>query len=139
MPAPPLPHLLDRQGASRIERLVRESLTDEEPPPPGPHALLCAACHHPITDERLRIRVQGSHHHQCVNPAGVTFRVSCFGEAAGAVAIGPPEAEHSWFPGHRWQYALCGDCGEHLGWRYSGIGEFFGLIEEKLRRPATPS
>ena len=139
---PPAHHHLDRDAVERIEQLVREALRrqeEEKKTPPEPHALLCAACDHPVTDERLRIRVQGAHRHHCVNPLGVTFDVSCFSEAGGALALGTPESDDSWFPGHRWRYALCGGCGEHLGWHYSGIDEFFGLIEEKLKRPPNGS
>ena len=134
MPLPP-PRHLDREAVERIEQLVRKALRREEgEAPPEPHALLCAACDHSVSDERLRIRVQGSHRHQCVNPLGSTFQVSCFSDAPGALALGSPESAYSWFPGHRWRYALCGGCGEHLGWHYSGIDEFFGLLEEKLKR-----
>ena len=130
-----LPRHLDRDGTKQIERMVRAALHQEGEAPPEPHALLCAACAHPVTDERLRIRVQGAHQHHCVNPAGVAFQVNCFQEAPGAIPIGEAESQHSWFPGHRWRYALCGGCGEHLGWHFSGISEFFGLIEGKVRPP----
>ena len=114
--------------------MISAALGREEEAPPEPHALLCATCRHPITDDRLRIKVQGSHRHHCVNPAGIAFQVECFGEAPGAIEVGPAESRHSWFPGHRWCYALCTGCGEHLGWHFAGVAEFFGFIREKLRK-----
>ncbi len=98
-----------------------------------PGTLYCSACGHPITDASQRTRVQGSHEHDCINPAQITFHIGCFVSAAGCAAAGRFTAEHSWFPGYRWRYALCAACGEHLGWEFSGIGGFFGLVLDRLK------
>ncbi|GAB6042876.1 cereblon family protein [Endothiovibrio diazotrophicus] len=127
--------LLDRSSLPGLERLIRHAQTQQDDLPlPEEYALRCTACGHPVTDERLRIQVQGAHRHHCVNPVGLAFQVNCFSEAPGALALGHPQAEYSWFTGHRWRYALCGGCGEHLGWHYEGIERFFGLIEGSLKR-----
>ena len=28
---------------------------------------------------------------------------------------------------------VCGGCGEHLGWRFSGAAPFYGLLLDRLR------
>ncbi|MBI4517419.1 MAG: hypothetical protein HY699_16570 [Deltaproteobacteria bacterium] len=98
------------------------------------HAIVCAACRHPITSERARICVNRAHLHRCVNPAGYVFEIGCFGSAAGCKTWGAPSPEHTWFPGFAWDYALCGDCRGHLGWRFSGAAgaAFFGLVLNRL-------
>ena len=68
-----------------------------------------------------------------MNPEGTVFVIGCFAQAPGCVAIGAPMLEWTWFPGCRWQVALCRACGEHLGWRYTGADTFHGLILERLR------
>jgi hypothetical protein len=91
--------------------------------------LYCAACRHPITRERERIVVQGRHEHTYANPQGISYRIGCFAEATGCAQVGPASGAWSWFPGYRWQIAVCGGCGAHLGWRYTGGDHiFYGLI-----------
>jgi len=96
--------------------------------------LVCAACGHPITSDDARIDVAGQHRHTCVNPAGVVFRIGCFRPAAGMADRGPLVAEHSWFPGYRWQIGVCARCQTHLGWGFRGRDRepFWGLILERL-------
>jgi len=118
------------------ETLVRPTAGDDEE-----DALLCAFCHHLITSNRDRTTVNDQHRHQCTNPAGITFRIGCFRRAPGCRATGLPTTEHTWFPGHAWQIALCAGCHSHLGWRFvasDGSG-FFGLILAHLvaRGPAS--
>lgn len=91
--------------------------------------LCCAACRHPITRERDRIFVQGTHEHTYANPHGISYHIGCFAEASGCAHHGPATDAWSWFPGYRWQIAVCGGCGAHLGWRYTGgDAVFHGLI-----------
>lgn len=94
--------------------------------------LRCRACGHPVTEDAERISVSGSHVHMRVNPAGVEYTFGCFGAAPGCAALGRSTAEHTWFPGCRWRIAVCGSCGEHLGWSFSGAHRFFGLILARL-------
>jgi len=116
-----------------LEREVR--LADKSKPADEPeHALVCALCRHPITSERQRIEVNGSHQHHCVNPAGLLFHIGCFGDAPGCAAWGEPTTEFTWFPGFAWCYALCRSCRAHLGWRFGGTADdvFFGLVLNRL-------
>lgn len=94
--------------------------------------LLCAACAHPVTDEGAAMEAGGSHHHFVTNPSGVEFGLGCFRRAPGCRLAGAPTREFTWFAGCRWRYALCGGCGEHLGWYYDGAAEFYGLILGRL-------
>ncbi|MGQ0657143.1 MAG: cereblon family protein [Chromatiales bacterium] len=96
--------------------------------------LRCAACGQTVTDEAQRIAMRGSHLHRCTNPAGYTYGIGCFRNAPGCGHVGELTAAYTWFAGYRWQVALCGGCGEHLGWRYrdSGSEGFYGLITARL-------
>jgi hypothetical protein len=98
-------------------------------------ALVCVDCAHPITTEAARIERGGAHVHERLNPAGIRFRVGCFREAPGAVALGDETAYFTWFAGFAWTVAACGLCCGLAGWRYrSPVGEqFYGLILDRLR------
>ncbi len=71
-----------------------------------------------------------------VNPDGVEFEIARFRDAPGCRAIGEPVSYWTWFPGCAWQPAVCAACGAHLGWRFSGAEEFFGLIVDHLIAPS---
>lgn len=94
--------------------------------------LLCRACGHAITFEKSAIAVQGDHEHTFRNPAGYSFHVRCFEEAPGVQISGAPTPEASWFAGTVWRFASCQRCQEHLGWRYEGSRNFYGLIATRL-------
>ena len=96
------------------------------------HPVSCAAA---ITSQRHRIAVHGSHEHRFVNPAGFLFHIGCFAEAIGCAIVGPSSLEYPWFPGYAWRFALCGQCGRHLGWHFRSDGSegFFGLILDRMR------
>lgn len=119
---------------------LREDRKPEEPAPGragtlgrADGRLLCAACGHPITSPRERIRAGGAHQHTFTNPAGFVFRIGCFGRAPGCVQAGAPTLEHTWFAGQAWRCALCGGCRTHLGWAFQdGSSGFFGLILDRL-------
>ena len=105
-------------------------------------AIVCAACRGTITSARHRIVTHGSHEHRFMNPAGFLFHIGCFGEAIGCRIVGPDSLEYPWFPGFAWRFALCGQCGQHLGWhfrhfRMEGRDSFFGLILNRLLQPAS--
>lgn len=93
----------------------------------------CAACLNYITRAEEKIRKQGAHQHVCTNPANRTFRIGCFREARGCTIVGHPTGEHTWFPGYAWAVALCGKCGEHLGWKFTALDDdFHGIILSKV-------
>ena len=94
--------------------------------------LLCHACGQVITSAAARRAVNGTHEHERTNPTGYRFRFGCFSQAPGCACLGQPSDAHSWFAGCRWRIAVCGACGEHLGWCFSGADEFFGLILNRL-------
>lgn len=99
---------------------------------PG-RALGCAFCRRPITSSAAAIEVSGAHEHSFTNPAGITFRIGCFADAAGLTRAGPSTLEWTWFPGYAWQVELCAGCREQLGWFYrSPHGRFHGLILDNL-------
>ena len=101
---------------------------------PDDHALRCAACGHPITDDDSRRELAGKHEHTFVNPAGFVHHIGCFAAAPGCCHLGPTETAFSWFPGWSWQLAACAKCRAHLGWIYRNAGEqFHGLILAALR------
>lgn len=82
----------------------------------------------------------GGHEHGRINPAGLSFHIACFAAAPGAAAVGPATLEHSWFAGYGWRIALCGGCGEQLGWRFEAPDgdRFFGLIVGRLMAGEPP-
>ncbi len=96
-------------------------------------AIVCAACGHSITDTDARPAHAGRHHHTCVNPAGIVYRIGCFRSAPGCVGVGEWSTYWSWFEGYAWQVSCCQGCSIHLGWGFQGDGgPFFGLILERL-------
>lgn len=127
-------HLLKRSTpgpatARRVKLDLKEG-QQEEPE----RAILCAACRHRLTSERQRISVGDSHEHRFFNPHGFLFHIGCFRAAPGCAVSGVPSMEFTWFPGYAWRFALCGGCGEHLGWRFESAdaATFFGLILNRL-------
>ncbi len=111
-PAPTGQDRAQRRTESRDERWVR-----------------CAACGHALAREADRLPLETS---TFVNPAGFVHSLAAFGEAPGCAVEGEPTTYWTWFPGHPWQYALCGKCGTHLGWAFSGPSRFFGLLVDRL-------
>lgn len=94
--------------------------------------LRCRRCDHAITRPAARVSRAGAHVHTRINPGGWVYSIGCFAEAPGCVTTGPATTEHTWFAGHAWRVALCGACGEHLGWRFEGPDAFWGIILERL-------
>ena len=100
--------------------------------------IVCAACEHVLTSARARIEMDGSHVHDRENPHGFRFQFACFDAAPGCRPIGNQSAEHTWFPGYRWQLDYCRGCGAHLGWMFVSSGHrFHALIVDRVHeRPA---
>ncbi|MEZ5559432.1 MAG: cereblon family protein [Pseudomonadales bacterium] len=96
--------------------------------------VFCGICSHVIGRRSDAIEVNGSHSHQCVNPYGIRFDVTCYAEALGCTISGQPSAADTWFAGFRWRLATCGDCGAHLGWYFDRNSEYFyGLIRDRIQ------
>ncbi|MDY6823922.1 MAG: cereblon family protein [Thermodesulfobacteriota bacterium] len=107
--------------------------TVERSEPEVPKLLLCRQCRQPITTPEHRIVVNNYHCHTFANPGGIVFDVGCFQRAPGCGHTGAPTDEFTWFPGYKWQIAVCGGCLLHMGWRFtSPAGEFHALILDNL-------
>ncbi len=91
----------------------------------------CKNCNYEITTPAQALQ---PHEHTFRNPAGYSFHVLCYSDAPGALEVGSPTSEASWFPGHDWTFAVCKQCSNHLGWWYSGNTRFAGLIATRLIR-----
>lgn len=99
----------------------------------------CARCGAPITRGRWEMSLNGGFEHVFFNPAGIVFRILCFKEAPGAVAVGSASGQFTWFRGYLWRISACRSCDQHLGWRYEGTDKpriFFGLIKDALTTQA---
>jgi hypothetical protein len=95
--------------------------------------IVCRACAAFIAETRSRIEVNGAHAHSFINPAGAIFRVGCHAHAPGVVGVGEESDEWTWFTGFSWQVAVCGRCGEHLGWCYrNALARFVALILDRV-------
>jgi hypothetical protein len=125
---------LDARGTARAPdtgAAVKER--SGEAGPDVRRVLLCAACRHPVTDDRERIAMADRHEHVCTNPHGFAYRIGCFRHAPGCVGVGPQDGSFSWFPGYTWQIAVCRRCHGHLGWVFrAGADRFHGLVLDRL-------
>ncbi|PYQ12811.1 MAG: hypothetical protein DMF80_17925 [Acidobacteria bacterium] len=111
---------------------VRPAASSSEEEASG-RVLACAGCRLPVTTSAARMEVAGSHEHTFANPAGFSFRIGCFSDATGCVAVGEPSAYWSWFPPHSWLVEQCAACRQHLGWLFrAGTAGFHGLILDRL-------
>lgn len=120
-----------RDGDSGGAAVASRASTKKQAAKPD-RPLRCHACGHVITTVAARRDVNGAHEHEGTNPAGYRFRFGCFSQAPGCACLGEPTDAHSWFAGCRWRIAVCGACGEHLGWCFSGTHDFYGFILDRL-------
>ena len=83
--------------------------------------------------------MNGSHTHTFINPAGVIHKIACFAAAPGVRALGEASDYWTWFPGFAWQVAVCGGCGEHIGWCFAGAEQRFValLLEHIIEEPGS--
>jgi hypothetical protein len=95
---------------------------------------LCAWCLNHVARERDRFAYDGRDEFVFTNPDGIRFEIITFSQTIGCREAGEPTLEHTWFPGHAWSFCLCDRCGQHLGWCYSGVHEFVGLIKNRIVR-----
>ena len=81
----------------------------------------------------MQIDMLGSHVHNFTNPSGDSFTLRCFREAPGCETKGVPIDDFTWFPGYKWCFSFCVNCGVQSGWFYlSAEDSFFGIIREAL-------
>jgi len=97
-----------------------------------PDDWLCIACNKKITSDKERFEYNNQSEFQFVNPGGFYFDIITFRSADGCFEIGEPTLDHTWFDGHKWSFAICSRCSNHLGWKYVGKNSFFGLIKSRL-------
>jgi len=124
-------HLFERESAAQQQR---DSLDEEAPTLEYGKAIRCAYCKTIITYQGNAEIIQGRHVHHFTNPGGYEFTLGCY-RRAWCNVVGRPMLEWTWFSAHTWQYALCPQCQEHLGWFYHCSSEdsaFFGLILDRL-------
>lgn len=95
----------------------------------------CRKCLAAITTGDQRIEVDGRHVHLRLNPNAFAFLFGCFKGAPGVTPEGTPTSDATWFAGHQWQYAMCTNCGTHLGWVFTGASSFVALVLERLAPP----
>ena len=123
--------LLDRRFNTQADHKTENQ--DEADTGKG-HAIRCGFCRAIISYPGNQLERLGKHIHTFRNPSGLSFTIACYARAW-CDAVGSPTEEWSWFPGYRWQYALCHACHEHLGWFYRTDGDlapFYGLILPRL-------
>ncbi len=95
---------------------------------------LCAWCHNRVANETDRFSFEGKDEFSFRNPEGIQFEIISFSETRGCCETGLPTLEHTWFPDHAWTYSHCDQCGQQLGWHFTGQHEFTGLIKKKIVR-----
>lgn len=106
-------------------------------PSQGDGDWLCAWCLTSVAHEKDRFRIEGRDEFTFSNPSGVHFEIITFLQTLGCRESGIPTLEHTWFPGYAWSHCLCANCGQHLGWFYSGTHRFVGLIKTQIVRALT--
>ncbi len=95
---------------------------------------LCAWCHNRIASERDRFAYDGKDEFAFSNPQGIHFEIITFIDTLRCTESGIPTLEDTWFPGYAWSFCQCSECGQHLGWYYSGPQQFVGLIKNRIVR-----
>ncbi len=95
---------------------------------------LCSWCLNRVANEKDRFQYDGKDEFAFSNPERIRFAIITFSQTLGCRETGAPTLEHTWFPGHAWSYCLCAQCGQHVGWYYSGQHEFAGLIKARILR-----
>ncbi len=97
-----------------------------------PDDWLCLACNKKITEDKERFAYDGKTEFQFRNPDGYVFDIITFLTADGCREEGIPTLEFTWFKNHAWSFAVCSRCGLHLGWKYVGEFNFYGLIKSRM-------
>jgi len=97
---------------------------------------LCIACNKKITSDKERFEYNDQSEFQFINPNGFYYDIITFEAADGCFEVGEPKLDFTWFDGHKWSFAVCSRCSNHLGWKYNGKYSFFGLIKSRLIKGA---
>lgn len=84
----------------------------------GAKAYQCIGCGGLITHSDQLLAVEGGIRHSFVNPSGIEYEFHTFSSCPGAISLGEPTTDHTWFAGYCWRIALCRNCGLHMGWHY---------------------
>jgi hypothetical protein len=95
---------------------------------------LCAWCHNRVANECDRLEVSGQNEFTFKNPEGIRFEIITFSQTYGCRQSGAPTLQCTWFPGYAWSYCQCAECGQHLGWFYTGPDDFAGMIKARIVR-----
>lgn len=119
--------LLFKEDGTVDADLFKDATLDEGEGGDSPW-LVCKACGQKVARTSWRCEVNGRHRHVFSNPGGYVFEIGCFAKGLGLIMEGDPTDEFTWFPGYRWQIALCSTCAALLGWRYTGASHFYGLV-----------
>lgn len=96
------------------------------------YKLCCAICGVKITSNQQQLEIEGSHTHSKKNPANQQFFIRCFMPVENCKVNGEKSSLNSWFSGYQWQFAHCKNCSTQLGWYFTGVSSFYGLIEDQL-------
>lgn len=95
--------------------------------------IVCAKCSHVIADPNDIFEVLGRQEHEFMNPHGTLHRFRCYSQALGCAITGARNRGDSWFPGYTWRLAMCGNCGQHMGWFFESNDSFYGIIKLACR------
>ena len=95
---------------------------------------LCAWCHNRVANEKDRFPYNGKDEFTFANPEGIRFAIITFSRTLGCQEMGTPTLEHTWFAGYAWSFCQCDRCGQQLGWYYTGLHQFAGLIKARIVR-----
>ncbi|MBN2526714.1 MAG: hypothetical protein JXR76_09990 [Deltaproteobacteria bacterium] len=93
---------------------------------------VCRACGVPVTTATARMSIGGRAEHTFANPGADVYTIGCFADAQNLVVASEPSSLFTWFPGYQWQVTICAGCGLHLGWLYTAVNRFYGLIMDRL-------
>lgn len=126
-----------KMSVKEKHKQINHTITEPEPevkvqPKLQPDDWLCLRCSKKITEDKERFLYENRSEFQFTNPDGFVFDIITFRTADGCREEGEPTIAFTWFRDHSWSFALCGRCGLHLGWKYSGKFSFFGLIKSRL-------
>jgi hypothetical protein len=110
----------------------------------GAKAYKCSACGALITHSDRLCTISGKSRHRFVNPANIECDFRTFSSCQGAIALGNPTPQDTWFPGYGWRLALCRHCGQHLGWHYQAVSgatrpkDFWGVLVSQIVSKQSP-
>jgi hypothetical protein len=97
-------------------------------------AWLCAWCRNRVANEKDRFAYNGKDEFTFANPEGIRFAIITFSRTLGCEDMGTPTLANTWFAGYAWSFCQCDCCGQQLGWYYTGLHQFAGLIKDRIVR-----